>query len=184
MRICNYEGLAFFLFAVLNVVNSALGTEIKSIDRFKSPDNSFTAEYAGGKEAIIIKDNKTGKAYPNIPTISPVFSIKWTGDSKAIVKVSHIANGSGAGVFYFKSGEWVPCNTAPKIGNGYEVVEQVLKEHSVELTYKVFERPQGDVGPKYYLYSFEFQPATGKRINEKTKKIDGETYKSLVLTTK
>ena len=107
-------------------------------------------------------------------------SVAWTGDSQTIVIVGHIAGGSEASIIRFENGAWVQHPAEPQDGDEYEVVRQVLRKHTVELTYEISARSNATKDKmRFYLYTFLLDSATGKHSNERRNDVDPETYVAL-----
>lgn len=104
--------IIIMLIAALNAIGVARGQETREIAPgrvFKAPDGMFTAKTVGGgllpaTDKITIIDNKTGASAAQIEIDPPLYGLSWTGDSKTLVTVSHIAGGSTAGIIHQKMG--------------------------------------------------------------------------------
>ena len=117
--------------------------------------------------------------YPIIPTLFPILSIKWTGDSKSIVVINHIAHGSEAGVYHFDGKKWDVYEACPRTSDYYEVVGEMVGKDTVKFSYVIIKRTPGNLRDRYYIYTFVFHPDTNERVDEKTKEIDEDAYSRL-----
>jgi len=151
----------------------------------KSPDGIFTV--AVGVDAdettlgLIITNIKTGKQYPFYDVLPSILSVKWTLDSKSIVIISHIRGGSIASIAHLSNDKWDDYTPEPWIGDYYGVVREIIHDHTVEITYRVHEKPQGDSDGHYYTCSFIVNTNTHTRSKETVKEIDSDAYERLNL---
>ena len=147
------------------------GQEIHVGTKFVSPDRRYTAEYLFDDDnRIKITDNQTGHADAPIDWWSVPHSIRWTGDSKTIVVVSHIAGGSQASLIHFKKGKWVELEAAPPTKHSpveYRVIEEKVGISSVTLTYEVTNQAPNGARESFYRCSFKIDPETGAIFNVK-----------------
>jgi hypothetical protein len=95
--------------------------------------------------------------------------------------VSHLAGGTVATVFHLVDGKWKQASGDPREGDKYSVVHVEVKEHAVELTYKVTMVPKYDSPGSFYTYTFLFDPVSTSHTAEKRQPIDAETYGPLRL---
>src|SRR5438552_2196079 len=100
-----------------------------------SPNNKFVAVYHPDQIEII--DADTGQLYDSF-SVLPVYALKWTGDSKTLAVVQHIAHGSEAVLVHFNGTKWEKLLIPPP-GEGYTdyAVVSVEPEYNlVRLSYK------------------------------------------------
>jgi hypothetical protein len=87
---------------------------------FISPDNHFSLVYGGFIDRefqYAIKNRQTGTierfAEPDYSLWGPLYSVQWTGDSRSVLLVYHIADGSVATVLHFNGTTWRELDIAP-----------------------------------------------------------------------
>jgi hypothetical protein len=61
--------------------------------KFYSPDRNTVIVY--NPDQLEIRDTRTNQLYSSV-TVSLLFALRWTGDSKTFVAIEHIAHGSDA----------------------------------------------------------------------------------------
>jgi hypothetical protein len=156
------------------------GLEVGQV--IQSPDKQFIVKVTSDPSddsvvgGITITSSSTGQVF-QADTTAPLYSIKWTGDSKTVALIVYVAGGSEAEIYHLRNNKWVAYEPEPTIGDHFTVIRQAMGDHSVDLTYKVGEKNTG----KFYIYTFVFDPETVARSNEKVKEIDLDKYRSLEL---
>jgi hypothetical protein len=77
---------------------------------FPSPDKRQVVSFETKDDVVSyldIKDSKTGRVEGSIENeLPPLYSVQWTGDSKSLVLVGHVAHGSTLMLVYPKEGTW------------------------------------------------------------------------------
>jgi hypothetical protein len=183
------------LTTIINLVLALTATALASANQpqeitpgaaFRSPDGNFVAKTLGGgmiaaTDRIAIVENKSGREAATIDINPPLYSLRWTQDSKAIVTISHIAGGTVAGVIHLVDGQWKQVSADPREGDKYRLIHQVVKGRVVELTYKVARIRSNNTAGTFYTYTFLFDPTTTAHTGEKRRQIDAETYGRLRL---
>jgi YD repeat-containing protein len=165
------------LFSVV-IYAQAVAQEINPGDVFTSPDGCFTVRFTDREMNLDIRDNQTGKV-TILGVLTPCYSIKWTGDSKTIVAIYHLAGGSDADIFHFTKSEWRRCSVASPNDNFnfIDVIEEKIGMNRVSLTYKAGIRgPQRDA---FFTYSLNFNPETGATTGMVEHEIDKAIYEKL-----
>lgn len=106
-----------------------------SDDWITSPNGELSAGYSGG--SLKIRNNLTGKLYPRVAVLTPLLSLKWTGDSKTIVTIEHIAAGSCAALVHFDGKAWRPHEADPPGGpyNHIEVLNQEIGKNGARISF-------------------------------------------------
>ena len=138
--------------------------EIHEGIKFVSPDRRYTAEILSGNDTKLkIMDHQMGTdssvALWTVPT-----SIRWTGNSKTMVVVAHIAGGSQADLIHLKGAKWIDIQAPPPVHHTpvkYSVVKEEVGTSRVTLTYEVTNQAQNGAYQDFYRYSFTTDPATG-----------------------
>lgn len=173
--------IVLFLFAIF--VLPYVCVALEAGETFKSPDGKYTLKLVPDPDensvigGLSIANNSTGELFQD-SAATPIYSVKWTGDSKTVVLIVHVSGGSEAVVYHLNNkNKWVSCDLEPTIGDVFSVVQLTMRKDTVEFRYKVGKRTTGDS----YLYSFVFHPDTLTRTDEKIKEIDEATYKNLDL---
>jgi|ERR1043166_480741 hypothetical protein len=176
---------------IISIVLSILGTissneiyEIAPGATFKSPDSNYIAKTVGGglipaTDRIVILNANTGVEEVSVDVKPPVYSLVWTGDSKNVVAVSHIAGGTVAGIIHHSADGWKQYSADPREGDKYKVIRLTVQHDTLELTYKIMTAHSDNSSPSFYLYTFVFDPKTTAHLREKRHAIDGETYSRL-----
>lgn len=129
--------LVSVLFLIISVAFAKESdVEIGENATFVSPDGRFTA-----MGYVRIKDNKSGKT-SGIAVLGPIYSMEWTGDSRTLLVVSHIAGGKTAILIHYKNGVWTKFDADPPNENkdayfDYSLVGQKVEFDSVKLTYRI-----------------------------------------------
>jgi hypothetical protein len=131
---------------------------------------------------LAITNTLTRETY-NVGILTPLLSLKWTGDSRAIVTIEHIAGGSEANVLSFAEGRWNRFTAEPGIdaasSGHYEVIQQTIGWDKASFTYKVTEKQSNGLVLGFYTCSFEVDTRT-KAISSLVKtRIDRSTYDAL-----
>lgn len=152
--------------------------EMKVDEWVTSPDRRLSAAYSGG--SIQIRDNVTGKVYPDAPVLTPLLSMKWTGDSKTIVTIEHIAGGSCAALIHF-DGKTLRRHQADPPGGPYrriEVLSQEIGQSGVRITFAANVRLPGTTFA-YFVIAFDINAETNTVSNETRKEVTEAEFDSL-----
>jgi hypothetical protein len=150
---------------------------------FPSRDGKYIASFEQNEDGWLyleIKDSKTGHLDGSVKAeLTPVFSVQWTGDSKTIVLVGHVAHGSAAILFHFQAKNWSSYIFYPPDFQGdphfdrivYDVVQAHAGEHDVSLTYKlgleVFSDMDRGLPEKRFLVTDVIDPSTNQILKSK-----------------
>ena len=161
---------------------------------FVSPDGRFTLSIAPeiniyGVELpeLIIRDRMNGaveRSDPNsgegdgLNVLTPIFFIKWTGDSKSVLVISHIAHGTIAAVLHFDGSQWHQKVLQPPSPQGghMTVLSQRLGFHNVAVTYAVDIAVAAQTPTAFYCSSFQFDPATESYSHVLNDRLDHSAY--------
>ena len=180
------KAFLFLAFMLIYTQADALAV-IKSGQNFISPNKIYVASIRfDGEWKLSVKNNKNGEIEV-FGILNPIYSIKWTGDSRVIISVSHIAHGSAASyIFLNKNKYWTdidPPQNSELAHHAYGVVGLDVGFNTVKLTYKVADRTSnsGDLIDDFYVCTFDFNPETGVISNEVKRKIDLNSYDALKL---
>jgi hypothetical protein len=183
MKVLNITAL--LALAILEICNQkGVGSDSIEIgETFTSPDGRFTAQLANDDNGDLgIKNNQTGETY-KVGALTPLLSLKWTGDSKTIVTVEHIAGGSEANLVHFDGSKWNQFSADPPGdthgSRRYEVVRQQVDWKRVKFVYKVTDEKSNGEVIKFYTCSFEVNPQTNIVSNVVKREIDRSTYAAL-----
>lgn len=157
--------------------------EVRLDHRFVSPDGRFTAQLTNDEKGNIrITDNKTGQVYKEW-AVRPLYSLKWTRDSKTIVTIEHLAGGSETALIHFSENRWSRFPVSPPVKtppyHHYRVIRQEIEGNKVKLTYKVTDEQGNGMVTKFYTCSFEVNPSSRVIGNVIEREIDGATYETL-----
>lgn len=135
-----------------------------------SPNGEVSAAYSGG--ALRIRNNLTGRFYPEVPVLTPLLSMKWTGDSKTIVTIEHIAGGSCAALVHFDGKTWRRYDADPSGGpyNHIEVLSQEIGENGARITFAANVRRKGTTFA-HFIIAFDINAATNAVSNEMRKEV-------------
>ena len=122
-----------------------------------------------------IRDRKTGNVFDSKVT-TPLYSLKWTGDSEAMVVVSHIAGGSVASIISLVGDRTLHFDAfPPDNGEFCRVIRQEMGWHTTRLTYRVCGTRKGP----YSTCAFTIDSRTGMVTRIVTRVIDFKTYCAL-----
>ena len=152
--------------------------EMASDDWITPPNGELSAAYSGG--SLKIRHKLTGRLYPTVRVLTPLLSLKWTGDSKTIVTIEHIAGGSCAALVHFDGKAWRRHDADPAGGpyNHIEVLNQEIGNDSVRITFAADLRRKGTTFA-YFICAFDVNPATNVRSNETRKEVTEAEYDSI-----
>ena len=135
---------------------------------FRSPDGRFTAVLSSPgptqSDRLVVADASTKQSAEG-GVLSPLFSVRWSGDSQTIVTIEHIAHGSQTALLHYAGGQWQRYEVEPP-GNdsrGYSVVRQRIRSHTVDVTYRVMELHErsSQKEPEYFVCTLRVDCATG-----------------------
>lgn len=171
----------FYATLFLSTICFASGNERKEIAVDKwvtSPNGEFSAAYLG--RSIRIRNNLTQRLYPTVPVLTPLLSLKWTGDSKTIVTIEHIAGGSSAALVHFNGKAWRRYDAGPSGGpyNHIEVLKQEIGKDGARITFVADERRKGTTFA-YFICAFDINAETNARSNETRKEVTEAEYDAL-----
>lgn len=177
------KGVTLLLLTFVAIYGQAIADNgfLSTGQSFPSPDGRFTARIESGNYSNLrIRDNRTG-VDAHATLMLPLLSLKWTGNSKAIVTVEHIAGGSIASITAFSKGWTRTVLPPPRNGDTCEVVKEKIGWDKVFLTYKVKQRTSG-LTPLCWTSSFDVNASTEAITSITTQNISLEDY--LALTNK
>jgi len=139
----------------------------------RSPDGKFTVFYYAPK--LEIRETPTGFTRGTAEA-SPVYVLSWTGDSKTLVVVEHIAHGSEAFVVHFDGQMWTTVRPDLPGQKDYRAIAVVaVKTHrsTVDISYKTYDDT--------YLVSFTLILSTGELSHCRRQRISFKKWKELVM---
>jgi hypothetical protein len=143
-------------------------------DTVPSPNGRHSAIYLGSE--VRIDDNPV--------KVLTIVAMNWTGDGNTLVLVEHLAGGSQLALVHLVDSKWKRFEIEPPL-HSYDdisVVELTVRKHSVRAKYKL--RQHNDQELRFYVCSFDVDPATQTRSNEVTKKLTAVKYEELPQLTK
>lgn len=145
-------------------------------EKFESPNGIYTAQLESGlTDNLEITNNKSHKAfYGTVDT--PLLSLKWTPDSKAIVVVEHMAGGSSAFIIYLLMDATTRFDgTSPSNSTYCRVLKIEPKKERVLITYLL------STGRRNlnWISSFEMDQNTGKKSHVTSRPITQEKARQL-----
>jgi hypothetical protein len=169
--------IALFLMAI---AMKDAGAYLQIDQTFVSPDGKLQARVLTWDQ-LQIQERNTGKTIPVI-FMPPLSSLRWTGDSKAIVTHEHIAGGPFVVISGTPGSRLVaaPSVAAPWLGDGdsRSIVREKIGRETVSITYKIAERTYGPVF-EFWLCSFDVNTLADKITNVVVHRIDESTYDAL-----
>ena len=135
-------------------------------DAVPSADGRHNATYLGSQ--VRIDDNPV--------KVLTVIAMDWTGDGNTLALIEHLAGGSQLSLIHFVDGQWKRFEIEPPLDpyDDISVIDLVVCKDSVKVRYKV--RQHSDGGYRFYVCSFDVDPATRTRSNEVTTKVTATTY--------
>jgi len=146
---------------------------------FISPDKnySFKIEDYDRVYHFVVKDLSSGKVTSFEVEHNPIFSVKWTFDSKSIFIVAHYARGKLLDMIHNDGGKWTLGEITPPENREYEceILDWNFKKDYVRLTFKVMIYSRAS--PEYYKCSFDYNPSTGLRSNYSKSLLSFDTYR-------
>jgi hypothetical protein len=161
---------------------------------FPSPDGHFALEVGGffkGEYHYAIKDQKTGSlqtlAEPQFILWGPLYAVDWTRDSKSVLLVYHVADGSTSSVLHFDGKAWhgsevdpTPVESKCHGDEGYNmtVFDHRAAHHHVWVSYGI----QTDLSHRHtrlYVCNFEDDPSTGTISHVTLHQVTNLTYRRL-----
>jgi hypothetical protein len=83
--------LAITLFALAFSRSALVQGVIPDGYSLNSPDRRFVVHVK--YENLNFKDNHNQRSYPSVAVLTPIRYMKWTGDSRTLVVIEHIAGG-------------------------------------------------------------------------------------------
>jgi hypothetical protein len=143
-------------------------------DTVPSPSGRHNAIYLGSE--VRIDDNPV--------KVLTIIAMNWTGDGNTLVIVEHLAGGSQLALVHLVDSKWKRFEIEPPL-NAYDdisVVELTVHKNSVGVKYKLTQHNDQDF--RFYVCSFDLDPATQTRSNEVTKKLTAVKYEKLPRLTK
>ena len=171
---------------------------IKQGESFNSPDQQYIAKLVSAATSDVYP--KTYSENPSDPIDclqivdklgkskslfeqTFIYSLQWTGDSKTVVTVEPIAHGSECNIYHYANDKWKRIIIKPPdlLKGVYSVVKCDASFNTVNMTYKVFERPPIVASAIFYITSFVVDANTGAIARTISKKeINGEEYDRLI----
>lgn len=138
-------------------------------DTVPSPDGRHSAIYLGSQ--VRIDDNPV--------KVLTVIAMNWTGDGNTLAIVEHLAGGSQLALVHLVDRQWKRFEIEPSLDpyDDISVVELAVCKDSVRVKYKVTQH--NDQGLRFYVCSFDVDPATQTRSNEVTTKLTPAKYEKL-----
>jgi hypothetical protein len=135
-------------------------------DTVPSPANRHNAVYLGSQ--VRIDDNPV--------KVLTVIVMSWTGDGNTLVLVEHLAGGSQLALVH---SQWKRFEIEPQLSpyDDISVIELAVRKDSIRVTYKLMQQSGQDF--RFYVCSFDVDPATQARSNEVTKKLTAAQYEKL-----
>ncbi len=138
-----------------------------------SPDGELYVFYEA--PTFQIRDAKTSAVLGSVEQEQPVQALRWTGDSKTLVVVQHVAHGSDAYFLHWDGIAWRPQFVDDPFENeDYRAIAVIdVKPHkeTVDITYKTSIPTR--------LVSFTFTASTRKVSNLQRREITFERWKQL-----
>lgn len=167
-----------FLFSTLGFASGAGRKEMAFNDWVGSPNGELSAAYSG--RSIRIRDNVTGRVYPEVPVLTPLLSLKWTRDSKTIVTIEHIAGGSCAALVHFDGKTWRRYDADPSGGpyDHIEVLSQEIGQDRARITFAANVRRPGTIFA-HFICAFDINAETNARSNETRKEVTETEFEAL-----
>jgi len=145
-----------------------------------SPDNRYSLKLTFDPSDIsilsgfTITDTLKGTVFQD-DVATPLYSIKWSRDSKTVVFIVHVSGGSEAAIYHLHNDKWFFYLPEPTLGSHFAIIGQEFKNKGIELSYKVHDKHL----EKFYINTFIFNPENATRTEEDIKEIDSETYAKL-----
>jgi hypothetical protein len=180
-KLCYVKGYILATFLILFMALARQGFAAVSIisqGTFPSPDGRFVLKIAPeiniyGVELpeLILEDRRTRaveRSDPNggegkgLNVLTPIFFIKWTGDSKTILVISHIAHGTIGAELHFDGSTWhqrLLQPPSPDDGH-FTVLSQHVGRHQIGISYAVDVAAGAETPHKFYRTAFTYNPVT------------------------
>lgn len=179
-RLLRYGLLAAYLW-ILGAL--CAGWEMPTNKAIVSPDQRFAAKLADDQQGNIhIVDNSSGVTQ-KVRSFRPLLSLKWSGDSKSLVTIEHLAGGSQTAIIHFDGDKWTRSEVDPIAEtppyHHYTVIKQEVGWDAIRVTYKVTDEKGNGVPFGYYICSFTVDAATGARKNFVKRRINEKEYHGL-----
>jgi hypothetical protein len=170
--------------------------EAPTIDHgsFPSPDGHFALEVGGFFDHdfhYAIKNQKTGDLQnlvePKFILWGPLYAVDWTRDSKSVLLVYHVADGSEASILRFDGKAWHELAVAPTPveskchgDEGYNatIFDHRAATHDFWISYGI----QTDLSHRHtllYVCNFDDDPATGTLSHVTLHHVTTPTYRRL-----
>src|SRR5437899_7910222 len=147
--------------------------QLKSGRHAPSPDGKFYVFYEA--PTFQIRDAKTSAVLGSVDQEQPVQALRWTGDSKTLIIVEHVAHGSDAYFLHWDGAAWRPQFTyalfEKEDHRAIAVVDVKPHTDAVDVTYKTYIPTR--------LVSFTFTPVTRKLSGLRRQDITFERWKQL-----
>lgn len=173
---------AQFTLCNTNAVAGDIGVGVE----IPSPDRKFMVQVTD-HYGLIIKDILTSGVDASIKLLPLLQPLKWTGDSKTIVAITHIAGGSNLVLIHPNNGQWkgfVPTPPMPDSDKGNFVNCGVIKIEigirDVKVSYRIISQKLGkDYKDNFYISSFTVNPESGDQSQLDIHEIDSGAYNNL-----
>jgi len=147
--------------------------QLRSGRHASSPDGKLYVYYEA--PTFEIRDSKTSAVLGSKEQEQPVLAVRWTGDSKTLVIVEHIAHGSYASFLHWDGTAWRPRSVETPferlIYRGLAVVDVKPDRETVDIKYKTYIPTR--------LISFTYIPVTGNATNIRRHDITFERWQHL-----
>ncbi len=177
--------LAVFIAFSILVTSGAIAdlTPIPIGAEFDSPNGIFTVRLTDERNDgsnLEVKNNQTAERRRGAAG-TPLLSLQWTGDSRTIVMIEHLADGSQTALLHFNEREWQRFEIVPPGGAAghFEVIKQDIGQASLKVTYKVTKEKANGEMSRAFTSSFNVDGATGKIYGIEQHAIDITTYRVL-----
>jgi hypothetical protein len=147
---------------------------------FDSPDGkfSFKIEDHDRHYNFIVKNLNTRGVTSFIDEFNPIFTVKWTSDSKTVFIVAHYARGKLLDMLHYGGEKWALKRIAPPEKREFEseILNWKFVDGTVHLFFKVI--IDNKTSPEAYKCDFDFDPSTGAISKYKKSLISSKAYGS------
>jgi hypothetical protein len=161
-----------FILSAIFTVTAEAPVQLESGSRFYSPDRNTVVVYK--PDQLDVRDARTNELQKSV-TISLLFGLRWTGDSKTFVAIEHIAHGSDATFVHLSDGEWRSFVVTPpgEEYRDYAVIRVEAQQKDVRLSYSAA------TNEALYLISFTVDPSTQALANVTTQELSYKAWEAL-----
>ena len=148
-------------------------------DKVISPNGKFTVSVKNRPGYFIIKNNETGIINDEIESLPQVYSITWTGNSKAFIAFSPIAGGSTANIISYSKGNWIAFNGEPPFNDiKFSAIKIIPEYNNVKLIYRCAGCTEYGTYSDFFICSFDVNPENGIKYNTKKTIVSKKTWMS------